>query len=114
MATIGTATGGAFFSKGANGLGLYAAATSQSGAGVGVHGFAQSPNGVGLLGDVASPCPPPIGACGAGFPIGVLARINATSGAAGIFEEDYTDGGGQLISQDATTRGALILPNLFP
>src|SRR2546429_7646390 len=42
MAKTGSATGGAFFSKGANGLGLYAAATSQSGAGVGVHGFAQS------------------------------------------------------------------------
>jgi hypothetical protein len=91
-----------------------------------------------LLGDVASPCPLPIGACGAGFPIGVLARINATSGAAGIFEEDYNDGGGQLIigramshtpgvfdnvfrvqdSGDVFARsyntGALILPSLFP
>ena len=113
MATTGTATGGAFFSKGANGLGLYAAATSQSGAGVGVHGFAQSPNGVGLLGDVASPCPPPIGACGAGFPIGVFARINATSGAAGVFEEDYNDGGGTLIIGRTMSHNPGVFQNVF-
>jgi len=113
MATTGTATGGAFFSKGANGLGLYAAATAQSGAGVGVHGFAQSPNGVGVLGDVASPCPPPVGACGAGFPIGVLARINATSGAAGVFEEDFNDGGGQLIIGRTMSHTPGVFDNVF-
>ena len=112
-ATTGTATGGAFFSSGANGLGLYAAATSQSGAGVGAHGFAQSPNGVGLLGDVASPCLPPTGACGAGFPIGVLAKVNATSGAAGIFEQDYSDGGGQLIIGRTMSHTSGVLDNVF-
>ena len=113
MATTGTATGGAFFSKGANGLGLYGAATAQNGAGVGVHGFAQSPNGVGVLGEVASPCSPPIGACGAGFPVGVLARINATSGAAGIFEEDYNDGGGQLIIGRTMSHNPGVFENVF-
>ncbi len=113
MATSGTATGGAFFSKGANGLGVYGAATAQSGNGIGVHGFAQSPNGVGLLGEVASPCPPPTGACGAGFPVGVLGRINATSGVAGLFEEDYNDGGGELIIGRTMSHTPGVFDNVF-
>jgi hypothetical protein len=100
MAITGTATGGAFFSKSSHGLGLYGAATAANGTGVGMHGFAQSPNGVGVLGEVATSCgTSPTSACGAGAPIGVLGRINSTSqeGAAGVFEQDFNDGGGELI-----------------
>src|SRR4051812_36091487 len=89
MAKTGSATGGAFFSNSPQGLGLFGSASAVSGTGIGVRGFAQSPNGVGVRGDVASPCAT---ACGAGYPIGVLGVINATSGAAGVFQEDYNDG----------------------
>jgi hypothetical protein len=94
MAKTGSATGGAFFSSSTHGLGLFGSATAASGFTVGIRGFAQSPNGVGVRGDVASPCAT---ACGAGYSIGVLGVINATSGSAGVFEEDYPDGGGTLI-----------------
>ena len=110
MATTGTATGGAFFSGSPHGLGLLGSASAASGTGVGVRGFAQSPSGVGVFGSVASPCAT---ACGAGFPIGILGAINATSGAAGVFEEDYNDGGGTLIIGRTMTHQPGVLENVF-
>ena len=56
MATTGTATGGAFFTKSTKGVGLLGKASAASGTGIGVQGFAQSPSGIGVLGSVASPC----------------------------------------------------------
>jgi hypothetical protein len=110
MAKTGTATGGAFFSGSPQGLGLFGDASAPSGQGIGVHGFAQSPTGVGVLGSVASPC---ASACGAGYPVGILGIINATSGAAGVFEEDYSDGGGTLIVGRTMTHQAGVLQNVF-
>ena len=110
MAKTGSATGGAFFSSSPSGLGLFGSASAASGSGVGVRGFAQSPNGVGVRGDVASPCAT---ACGAGYPIGVLGVINATSGAAGVFQEDYSDGGGTLIVGRTMTHTPGVLQNVF-
>jgi hypothetical protein len=110
MAKTGTATGGAFFSSSTNGLGLLGQASSASGRGIGVHGFAQSTSGIGVLGSVASPCAT---ACGAGFPVGVLGAINATSGAAGVFEEDYNDGGGTLIIGRTMSHQPGVLQNVF-
>jgi hypothetical protein len=110
MAKTGTATGGAFYSGSPKGLGLFGDASAASGTGVGVHGFAQSPTGVGVLGSVASPCAT---ACGAGYPVGVLGIINATSGAAGVFEEDYSDGGGTLIVGRTMTHTPGTLQNVF-
>jgi hypothetical protein len=112
MAKTGSATGGAFFSSSPSGLGLFGSASAASGSGVGVRGFAQSPNGVGVRGDVASPCAT-VFACGAGYPIGVLGVINATSGAAGVFEEDYNDGGGTLIVGRTMTHTPGVLQNVF-
>jgi hypothetical protein len=110
MAKTGSATGGAFFSSSTHGLGLFGSANAASGFTVGIRGFAQSPNGVGVRGDVASPCAT---ACGAGYPIGVLGVINATSGAAGVFEEDYNDGGGTLIVGRTMTHTPGVLQNVF-
>jgi hypothetical protein len=110
MTTSGTATGGAFFSKSSHGLGLFGAASAASGNTIGIRGFAQSPSGIGVQGDVASPCAT---ACGAGFPIGVLGKINATSGAAGVFEEDYNDGGGTLLIGRTMTHTPGVLQNVF-
>ena len=113
MATTGGATGGAFFSKSTKGLGLYGAATASTGTGIGIHGFAQSAGGIGVLGDVASPCGAPTFACGAGFTVGVLGRINSTSGAAGLFEEDYNDGGGTLILGRTMSHTPGVLNDVF-
>ena len=110
MAKTGSATGGAFFSSSTHGLGLFGSATAASGFTVGIRGFAQSPNGVGVRGDVASPCAT---ACGAGYSIGVLGVINATSGSAGVFEEDYPDGGGTLIVGRTMTHTPGVLQNMF-
>jgi hypothetical protein len=110
MAKTGTATGGAFYSGSPHGLGLLGGASAASGTGIGVHGFAQSPTGVGVLGSVASPCAT---ACGAGYPVGVLGIINATSGSAGVFEEDYNDGGGTLIVGRTMTHVPGTFQNVF-
>ena len=110
MATTGTATGGAFFTKSTKGLGLLGKASAATGTGIGVQGFAQSPSGIGVLGSVASPCGT---ACGAGFPIGVMGAINATSGTAGLFEEDYNDGGGTLIIGRTMSHQPGVFLNVF-
>src|SRR5256714_11609941 len=110
MAKTGAATGGAFFSSSTQGLGVFGDASAASGTGIGVKGFAQSPTGVGVLGTVASPCNI---ACGSGYPIGVLGIINATAGAAGVFEEDYSDGGGTLIVGRTMTHTPGVLQNVF-
>jgi hypothetical protein len=110
MATTGTATGGAFFSASTKGLGLFGKASASTGTGIGVQGFAQSPSGIGVLGSVASPC---VTACGAGFPVGVMGAINATSGTAGLFEEDYNDGGGTLMIGRTMSHQPGVFLNVF-
>lgn len=110
MSKTVAATGGAFFSSSTQGLGLFGDASASSGTGIGVKGFAQSPTGVGVLGTVASPCNV---ACGSGYPIGVLGIINATAGAAGVFEEDYSDGGGTLMVGRTMTHTPGVLQNVF-
>lgn len=112
FATSGTATGGAFFSHPPFGLGVYGASTATTGNGMGIHGFAQSPSGIGVLGDVASSCDT---SCSAGDPIGVLGRISSTAseGAAGVFEQDFPDGGGNIIIGRVVQSGVTHFVNVF-